>query len=116
MGIALIVLGLFLWFALAFNGSVGETFVDYSFFTSAALMIVAGILRLVKGKSNLARMVGALAFLSYMPMIWQRFNFSSSTDSVGLYFDIGIIVFLLIFIAINPSRKLKQETPRGGAP
>ncbi len=101
MGIALIGLGLFLWFALAFNGGIGEPFVNYSFFTSALFMIIAGSMRIVKSKPNIARILCEIALVAYMPMIWQRFNFTFGTDWGGFYFDIAIVVFMLIFLTIK---------------
>lgn len=41
------------------------------------------------------------ALLCYIPMIWQRFNFTFGIDSGGLYFDIAIVAFMVIFITIS---------------
>jgi len=101
MGIALIFLGLFLWFAQAFNGSVGNTFVNYSFFTSALLMVIAGLFYIGKIKWQVTRIICVLALIAYLPMIWQRFNFSHSVDSGGFTFDILVTIFLLTCIAKN---------------
>jgi len=98
MGIALIFLGLFLWFALAFNGSVGTDFVDKSFFTSGLLMIITGITLRLKSNWNIVRIFCALSLLTYLPMIWQRFNFQYGVDWVGFVFDLAISGFLIIVI------------------
>ncbi len=103
MGIALIFIGLFLCFTLAFNGSVGTTFVNYAFFISAVLMIIAGSLRLALTNSFISRVVCSAALICYSPMIWQRFKFN--TDWVGLYFDIAFVLFMLIFICLKPKNK-----------
>ncbi len=108
MGIALISLGLFLWFALAFNGSVGEQFVNYSFFTSALLMVISGAIKIIKSKSELSRYICIVALFCYLPMIWQRFNFQFGTDWGGFYFDIAIVTFMIIFIITN---KVLKRTP-----
>ena len=116
MGIALIILGLFLWFALLFNGSVGEPFVNYSFFASALFMVITGSLKIAKAESKIVRSFCAAALLTYIPMIWQRFSFTFGTDWIGFYFDIGIVVFMLIFISSKPNKSLKNETPQSGSP
>jgi len=108
MGIALTLLGLFLWFALAFNGGIGESFVNYSFFASALFMIIAGSVRIAKSRSNIARNFCAAALVAYMPMIWQRFNFTFGTDWGGFYFDIAIVVFMLIFLTTMRVKELKN--------
>ena len=70
MGVALIFLGLFLWFSLAFNGGVGQPFVNYSFFTSALFMVVAGSLKIANSKLKITRYFCAAALITYLPMIW----------------------------------------------
>lgn len=101
MGIALIFLGLFLWFVLSFNGSVGEQFVNYTFFASALFMIISGAIKTITTKSEISRNFCIAALLCYLPMIWQRFNFNFGIDSSGLYFDIAIVTFMVIFISKN---------------
>jgi len=105
MGIALIFIGLFLCFTLAFNGSVGTIFLNYAFFISAILMITAGSLRLALTDSFISRVVCSTALICYSPMIWQRFKFN--TDWVGLYFDIAFVLFMLVFICLKPKNKNK---------
>ncbi|MDY6867803.1 MAG: hypothetical protein SVT56_07840 [Chloroflexota bacterium] len=80
MGIALIVIGFFLLFAFAFNGSVGTDFVDKSFVTSAILLMVTGVVVLLKANWNVVRVFCVISLLSYSAMIWQRFNFSFGVD------------------------------------
>ena len=116
MSIALILLGIFLLFALLFNGSVGETFVNYSFFASALLMVIAGSVRISNVGCKYVRVLCVLALSLYAPMIWQRFNFKFGTGSGGLFFDISIVVFLLAVIASKPNQSLKSGTPQSGAP
>lgn len=101
MGITLIFLGLFLWFALAFNGSVGEQFVNYSFFASALFMIISGAIKIITSKSEISRNFCIAALFCYLPMIWQRFNFKFDTDMGGFYFDVAIVTFMFIFIIKN---------------
>jgi hypothetical protein len=114
MGIAFILIGLFLWFALAFNGGVGETFVNYSFFTSALFMIITGALATTKSNRKAARNLCSIALVCYLPMIWQRFNYSFGADWGGLFFDIIFVVLMVIFLLKKPN-KAPQPTPKNGA-
>jgi hypothetical protein len=116
MGIALIVIGLFLCFALAFNGSVGADYVDQSFFTSGLLMVITGITISLKDNWNVVRILCVLSLLTYLPMIWQRFNFSFGVNWVGVIFDIAIAGYLVILIVKKPNKSLKPGTPQSGAP
>ena len=97
MGIGLILIGLFLWFTLAFNGSVGETFVNYAFFLSALFMVIAGSLRVALSNSVTSKFVCVAALVCYLPMIWQRFNFKFNADWVGFCFDLIFVLFMIIF-------------------
>lgn len=116
MGIALIILGLFLWFVLGFNGSVGTDFVDRSFSTSAFFMVITGAVILVKLNWNLVRVLCVVALVCYLPMIWQRFNFSFGINWSGVIFDIGIVIFMFILIIKKSNKSLKSGTPKSGAP
>ena len=109
LGTLLIVQGLFLLFALAFNGSVGETFVNYSFFSSACAMLITGGLKIAKANWRIIAGVGLASIILYLPMIWQRFNFRSGTDYTGLYFDLGIITIMLISILCKPNQCKQQD-------
>jgi len=88
---------------LLFNGTVGETFVNYSFFVSAFLMISGGIFSTAKSASYtyLTRITLVLALISYLPMVWQRFNFTFGIDRGGLYFDVGILLYIIALIAYS---------------
>lgn len=101
-GVVLIVVGLFLWFALAFNGSVGEDFVNYSFFTSAALMIAFGASKIANTKYSISIFLGMGSVILYLPMIWQRFNFSYTNVSDGIYFDFWVVAILLLSLLLKP--------------
>ena len=101
MGIALIILGLFLWFALAFNGSVGNTFVNNSFFVSALLMVIAGLVSFDKIKWKITISICVVSLVAYLPMIWQRFNFKYGTDWGGFGFDVIVVLFLIACVAKN---------------
>jgi hypothetical protein len=76
MGISLVVVGLFLLFALGFNGSVGGTFVNYTFFASALFILAAGATKILGGNFKFLRIFCSAAMLLYLPMIWQRFDFN----------------------------------------
>ena len=116
MGIALILIGFLLWFALAFNGSVGTDFVDQSFFTSGLFMVIAGIAISLRTNWNIVRVMCALSLITYMPMIWQRFNFIYGVDWGGFVLDLAIAVFLIFVIVKKPNQSLKSGTPQSGAP
>jgi len=111
MGKSLVFLGLFLLFTLVFNGGVGTVFVDYSFFASALFMIAAGVLKTAKPKSKIVRYFCAAALVSYIPMIWQRINFTFDTDWVGFGFDAAIILFLLVVIAVRHDSSIERAEP-----
>ena len=114
MGITFIIIGLLLWFALVFNDGVGETFVNYSFFASALFMIITGALATTKSNWKAARNFCSIALVCYLPMIWQRFNFSFGPDWGGLFFDIIFVVLMVIFVLKKPN-KAPQLTPKSGA-
>ena len=96
MNMPLIPLGLFLWFALLFNGGVGTELVNIAFFSSGLFMIVSGVFTLVRKKTHKITELTfvAIAFISYLPMVWQRFAFGSGIDSGGLVFDTIILAYL----------------------
>ena len=117
-GIVLIVQGLFLWFALAFNGGVGETFVNYSFFASALLMIILGASMFTKANKQFSLSLGIACVVLYLPMIWQRFNYKSFVDIGALMFDIiiiGLVVgSVLIRFVGKPNHPLKRDEETAG--
>lgn len=116
LGTFLILQGLFLLFALAFNGGVGETFVNYSFFASALLMIVFGGLKIAEAKWPICVIFGLVSLVLYLPMIWQRFNFGFGTDTTGLYFDAWVIVILLVSLISKPNAGLNQTGENNATP
>lgn len=113
LGIILILQGVFLLFALAFNGGVGEDFVNYSFFLSALLMIITGGLKISKANWSITSAYCLAGIIFYLPMIWQRFNFSFGTDHGGLSFDFWVIVIMLIALIGKPNKQLQAtQKPR----
>jgi hypothetical protein len=114
MGITFIFIGSFLWFALMFNGGVGEGLVNLSFFVSGLFMIITGIsIRHTNIKNAL--IFCSIALLCYIPMIWQRFDCCYGTDWGGLCFDIIFIALMLAFILKNLTSS-SSGTPQSGAP
>jgi len=71
-------------------------------------MIIAGALRIAKSGAKIVRYFCAAALVAYMPMIWQRFNFTFGTDWGGFYFDIGIVIFILVVIASKPNKAIQH--------
>lgn len=116
MGIVLVLLGLFLWFALAFNGSVGVKFVNYTFFASALSMLIAGSIRIVHGNLKSFQVFCSIALALYIPMIWQRVNFNFGVDLFGLIFDIFIVIFLTFCITHKPNKSVKRDAPQAARP
>jgi hypothetical protein len=103
-GGAFILLGLFLLFALAFNGSVGISLVNYTFFTSSLLLVIIGFLRfsMVSWKLIIILTIGSAVL--YTPMVWQRFNFNSVVVMSNVYFDLGIITTVLVSLTCKPNK------------
>jgi len=102
-GAVLILLGLFLWFALVFNGSVGGKFVNYSFFFSGLVIIIFGFSKLTIGSNYVSFPLGLISIILYLPMVWERFN-SCETDIEGLKFDVFIILFILMNMIFKPNK------------
>jgi len=61
-------------------------------------MIVFGGLKITTVNSIVTTRVGQASIALYMPMIWQRFNFSSGISTGGLYFDLAVITIVIISI------------------
>lgn len=114
MGITFILIGSFLWFAIMFNGGVGEGLVNLSIFTSSLFMIITGISIRNSNKKN-ALVFCSIALLCYTPMIWQRFDCCFGTDWGGLYFDIVFIALMLIYIFKNLT-SLSSGATQSGSP
>jgi len=106
MEITIVILGLFIWFALAFNGGVGASFVNYAALACGMLLIVAGSWRLLKLQWQTARAICTAAILAYLPMIWQRTQFQFDTDWVGFGFDAFFIALMLLFVFRRPDDKI----------
>ena len=104
LGKLLIGMALFLSFALTFNGGIGETFVNYSFFTSALLILCLGVCKLIGAARKLIFTLGGLSIVFYLPLIWQRFNFRYGLDSGGLYFDLVILAIVALSTLYTPSK------------
>lgn len=116
LGVVLVVLGLFLLFALAFNGSVGETFVNYSFFISAVLIIAFGISKIATVKNLVSMTLGIGSIVFYLPMIWQRFNFQYTDVSNGVFIDVWIIGILFTALIVKPNKSLNQTGAKDAPP
>ncbi len=104
-GVISVLLGLFLMFALAFNGTVGERFVNYSFFLSGLLIIIFGCSKLRIVTNTVSVSLGLVSIVLYLPMVWQRFNYCE-TDIAGLEFDVFIIIFIIAAIAFKAKKEI----------
>lgn len=104
LGILLILIALFLLLAMAFNGGVGETFVNYSLLASALLILGLGTSKIDDAPHKESITLGVLSVILYLPMIWQRFNCKFGLDSVGLYFDLVIMVIVILSVLFKPNK------------
>jgi hypothetical protein len=104
-GVISILLGLFLLFALVFNGSVGERFVNYSFFLCGLFLIIFGCSKLTIAASNVSASLGLISIVLYLPMVWQRFNFCE-TDITNVKFDVLIIMFIIVAIGFKGKKTI----------
>jgi hypothetical protein len=103
-GGAFILLGLFLLFALAFNGGVGISSVNYTFFISSLLLVIIGFLRFSMVGWRLIIVLTIASAVLYTPMVWQRFNFNSVVVMSNVYFDLSIITTLLVSLTCKPNK------------
>jgi len=71
-------------------------------------MIITGGLIVAKSEVKIARYFCLSALVAYVPMIWQRFNFTFGPDWGGFYFDIGIVVFMFVVIAREPNKAIQH--------
>ncbi len=109
VGAILIGQGLFLLFAFAFNGSVGEKFVNISFCISALTMIILGVSKLVKPDFRFNFILGIVGIVLYLPMIWQRYQYDYCSDCTVKSLDLLIILVLFISLLIRSYKTPKSK-------
>jgi hypothetical protein len=95
MSFAAIGIGLFVLFAVAFNGGLGSSLVTCSACASAASLISAGVVMLRSEGHKAVVPLLAVAALAYLPVIYQRFTWSWGIDWGGLVFDALLVAFVL---------------------
>lgn len=107
LGVLLILTALFLWFALAFNGSVGSTLVNYSLFSSAFFMLILGVLKIINAPKKALHIFGSLTIILYLPLIWQRFDTNWYELSI-LCFDFALVS--MVIYASQQKQKSATDT------
>jgi hypothetical protein len=95
MRFAAIGVGLFMLFAVAFNGGLGSTLVTYSACASATSLILAGAAAFKTERHKAVFPLLAVAALAYLPVIYQRYTWRWGIDWGGLVFDALFVAFLL---------------------
>lgn len=115
-GIFGILFGLFSLFMLVFNGGIGETFYNYSFFFSSVLLISAGVCSLSKSSKMSARYASIFSILFCLPVIYMNFTAFSYIALPAIAYDIiCIIVALAIMLGTAiPNHPLKRDEETAG--
>lgn len=108
MGVGFILLGLFLWFALAFNGGIGSSFYNFSLFTSALFMIITGSLAVFSINNNGSRRTCLVALVCYLPVVWKRIDCLNDPDAAGLLFDVIFIALMFFLYRKNLTNRLRK--------
>ena len=99
MNVLIIILGIFLWFALLFVGGLGESFLTYSAIASGFFMVITGILIRISETKIIIRCSAFIALLGYLPIVWWHFNSELGTDWPGLIIDAFFILVITVLIA-----------------
>ena len=113
MGGTVIFLGVFLWFAMAFNGGIGSVFVNWAAFASGLSMVAAGTAYIARWGAVYTRVLGVCALGGYLPVVWQRFHMRYGPDWVGLVFDGVYVVCLLAVIVRGKAAKPDRSMDSG---
>ena len=111
MGIFAIVLGLFLLFAIAFNGGLGAVFYSLAATTSAVCLISVGITA-IKNKENKTApfYLSIVAFISYLAVIFQLFTFTGGVEWLALFFNTFILFYIgLLINYYKPNKAIKKD-------
>lgn len=109
MNSLLIFIGLFLLFAIGFNGGIGEPFVTYSAVCAGLLMVIAGTLGAAAKSRKIIVVVATAALVCYLPVLWQRFNLTFFVDWVGVFLDcLYILAMVAMIISNKPNNQIKQ--------
>lgn len=72
-------------------------------------MIAFGSSKIAKAKCSTSLRLGIASTIFYLPMIWQRFNYSYTDVSESIYFDLWIIAILLVSLLCKPNKSLNQN-------
>lgn len=93
-----IIFGVFLLFALMFNGGIGSTLSNISAILSGISLMMFGIRSGSYKKINPKFFLSIFAGLTYLPIVYGRFNGRYETDWEGFKCD---IIFLLLIVALS---------------
>ena len=107
-------IGIFLLFALLFNGGLGHPFYTISAVSAALLLVLAGVLPLLDGDQSAGYWSYILAGVAYVPVIVQSFG-SNFIDIVGLVFHVFIVWFIFSMVRTSkPNQSNKAQPPAAG--
>ena len=111
MSIFAIVLGLFLLFAIAFNGGLGAVFYSLAAITSAFCLIFVGITS-IKNNHNKEKpyYLSLVAFVCYLAVIFQLFTFKNGVEWLALFFNICIIFYIGLLVNYHKPNKATKKT------
>jgi hypothetical protein len=112
MGIAAICIGVFIVFAVTFNGGLGHAIYTYSACISAMTMILAGLASFEASWRWITPWLLGAAGLVYVPVIYQRFDCTCGADWGGLVFDGLFVIFLLCFLYSHRRGAGQQSSTR----
>jgi hypothetical protein len=112
MGIAAVCIGLFILFAVAFNGGLGPAIYTYSGCLSALTVIFAGLASFKARWRHATPWLLGTAGLVYVPIIYQRFMWTWGPDWGGIVFDALYMIFISRFLCSHRSGAARQSNIR----
>ena len=102
-------------FAVLFVGGLGDPIFTYSIVISGISLIAAGAFAFSKG-NVVCFAFSIIAGITYLPILYQRFTYSTGIEWDVVFFDVSVLTFIFILIISNkPNQSLKSETPKSGA-
>ena len=109
MNIWAIILGLFVLFAVSFNGGLGNIFVTLPVTISGISLICIGIASINK-KAKIPFYFAVVSFAAYLPMIIYIFTLSNSIDWIAFTFNIFILFHIGLLVNYHkPNKAIKKD-------
>jgi hypothetical protein len=112
MSSAAIGFGLFILFAVAFVGGLGQPLYTYAACISAVCLVLAGLASYTAQLRPAASWLLLVAGLAYLPVMYQRFVWQWGADWVGLVLDMLYMTFLLSFLYSQRPGAARQSEDR----